>query len=178
MLRNLLIVISMALLAGACAQMQTPDIVTPQQTVAVKAICARVVRLREGDAEFDGCVSDLSDVMAQRVQYAMAVRSYKACAAAGHARNTPDFSRCVLDQKKQAVMQGASLSDAVLRMNVADIAPADSSAQSYYSAGFDMRRQREEYACAQLGLEPGSGSFLTCVNKLDTDLFNIAHPLG
>ena len=158
--------------------MQTAQLVTPRQTAAIKATCTRVMRLREGEAEFDGCVSDLSDTAARQIQYARAIQAYNACTAAGLKRKTPEFSRCVLGRENAEQAANTSAPDAVPYLDVADVKSADSNPDSYYAASFDVRRRREQYACAQLELEPDTRPFVNCVNNLDTDLFNIAHPLG
>jgi hypothetical protein len=40
-------------------------------------------------------------------------------------------------------------------------------ALGYYNGTFDAVRRREEYACAQIGLDPNFGRFSQCVDDLD-----------
>lgn len=166
------------LLLAACAEGQADQSVTPQQTAAIRATCSRVMRLRQGEAEFDGCVSDLSDTVAWEVRRARTTLAYGYCAASGLTRESPQFARCVLDREGAQKAAGMPAAGKAVPLNVADVKPADTDPDSYYSANFDIRHRREQYACAQMGLEPDSGPFVSCVNNIETDLFNIAHPPG
>jgi hypothetical protein len=136
------------------------------------------MRLREGLAEFDGCVSSLSDALVGQIQYDRAIIAYRDCGQNGLKRNTPEFSRCVLDQENAQLASNTLPKGAVSGLDATYIKPADANPRDYFEASFDTRHRREQYSCAQLGLQPGSDSFVSCVNKLDMDLFNIEHPLG
>ncbi|MBN9588053.1 MAG: hypothetical protein J0G99_03505 [Alphaproteobacteria bacterium] len=177
-LRNISVLALGSVFLGACAQMQPSQTATPQQNAFVGATCAKVMRLDPGEAEYEGCVSDLSDVVVAQLQYAREIRAYRTCGESGLKRHTAEFSRCVLKQEDDQQAARPNGSGTALQFNVADVKSADDNPRDYYTANFDLRRRREEYACAQTGLEPGSEAFATCANNLDVDLFNIAHPQG
>lgn len=178
MLRSIHLLAVAPLLLSACAGIPASSIITPTQTAALKATCTKVMRLQEGEAQFDGCVSDLSDTAAELVEYARALQAHRACEATPLKPNTPEFARCVLDREDSERAARIPAPENVLRLNAAEIKPADDIRDSYYTANFDVRRRREQFSCAVLGLEPDTESFVTCVNNLDMDLFAIGHPLG
>lgn len=169
---------AIAFLLGACAQGSASETITPQQTAAIQATCTRIMRLRQGEAEFDGCVSDLSNTVAWEISNARAAHAYGDCAALGLKRKSLEFSRCVLDRENAPPAAEPPASQAAAPLNVADVKPADADPDGYFRAGFALRRRREQFACAQMGLEPGSTPFVDCVDGLEIDLFNIANPHG
>lgn len=171
MLRRTITVAVVALvpLATACAA-DPESVLTPDQTAMIQATCTKVMRLEEGQAQFEGCVSSLSDTMTQEVRYARAASAYRNCEHDGLVAGTPQLSRCVLDGEDSA--KGTGFLQASL------VSAADNDPRSYFSVSFKTRHRREEYACANLGLTPETSSFIGCVNRLDTDLFNIDVPNG
>jgi hypothetical protein len=136
------------------------------------------MRLQEGEAQFDGCVSELSDTAAELIEFARALQARRTCEATPLKPKTPEFARCVLDREDSERAAHIPAAEDVLRLNAVDIKPADDIRDSYYTASFDVRRRREQLSCAVLGLEPDTESFITCVNNLDMELFAIGHPLG
>jgi len=136
------------------------------------------MRLEKGRAEFEACVSSLSDSLAYQVSADYANNAYRDCAEAGLKRQSAAFSRCVLDRENAQKDRGALPAGAAARLDAAFVTAADASPDDYFQSSFKMRNRREEYACAQLGLEPQSGAFLSCVSKLDMDIFTVDHPNG
>ena len=178
MLRKLLFSAALVPALTACASFPSAaQEVTPQQTAAIQATCTKVMRLRPG-AEFEACVSSLSDSVASLVSADYANNAYRDCAQAGLKRETPEFSRCVLDHENTQ-RDGAGLpAGAAAKLNAAYITPADSNPDDYFESSFKMRHRREQYACAQLGLEPDTSAFVSCVGNLDTEIFVVDHPNG
>lgn len=178
MLRSVYLLAVVPLLLSACTGIPASEIISPAQTAALRATCTKVMRLQEGQAQFDGCVSELSDTAADLIENARATYAYRACEAKSLKPNTSDFARCVLDQENIERVASIPAAEDVLKLSTADIKPADNIHDSYYTASFDVRRRREQFACAVLGLEPDTDPFITCVNNLDMELFAIGHPLG
>ena len=177
MFRKLFIAVSLAPLLAACATgPSTAQNMTPGQTAAIEATCTKVMRLPPG-AEFLACVSSLSDSVAGLESADYANRSYDACEQAGLKRGTPAFSRCVLD-RENGKRDAASAPAVASKLDAAPIAPADTNQDSYFASNFNVRHRREQYACAQLGLEPDTGGFTSCVNNLDMEIFVVDHPNG
>jgi hypothetical protein len=147
---------------------------TTQQISVLEATCTQVMLLEKTQAEFSGCVSSLSDSLTQEMQQARAVLSYRDCNRSGLKRGTPDFSRCVLDQEDA----NASAEVPIASLDAAIVKPSDDSLKGYFSTSFALRHRREQFSCAQIGLEPDSGAFASCVNNLDENLWNVEYPPG
>jgi hypothetical protein len=179
MIRKLLFTVAMVPALAACAALQaSAHDVTPQQTAAVEATCTKVMRLHKGQSEFEACVSSLSDSVSYQRQADYAANAYRDCAQAGLKRETPEFSRCVLDHEDAQRDASASPAGAASRLNAAYIAPADNSPDDYFGTSNTMRHRREQYSCAQLGLEPDTSAFVSCVSNLDMEIFTTEHPNG
>lgn len=177
MFRKVLVVIVFAPALAACAIFPSAaQNVSPRQTAAIEATCDKVMRLPPG-AEFGACVSSLSDSAVALVNAETANRAYDACEQAGLRRETPEFSRCVLDRENTQNGLGSS-QGAVSRLDAAFITPVDANQDSYFASSPSVRHRREQYACAQLGLEPNTGAFTSCVGNLDMEIFVVEHPNG
>ena len=178
MLRKLLVSAAIIPVLAACAiAPSAAHEMTPQQTAAVQATCTKVMRLRPG-AEFEACVSSLSDSVASLVRADYANDAYRACARAGLRHATPEFSRCVLDRENTQQDASAMPGGAAARLNANYIMPADSSPEDYFESSFKMRYRRAQYACGDLGLEPDTAAFVSCAKNLDTEIFTVDHPNG
>jgi len=147
-------------LAGSCAAQDASA--SPQQSAFARATCQSVMHVRT-NAELWGCVQSLSDTIAQNAQTARGWASDESCAAEGLKRDTPEFAVCVLQSHGSA--QGAY--GAVPTHIVTGSYPEQRDWLGYYSGTFDAVRRREQYACAQLGLDPNFGRFSECVDSLD-----------
>jgi hypothetical protein len=179
MTRILLVSLTAIPLLGACATLQASATeVTPQQTAMLQATCSKVMRLKDWMSEYEGCVSSLSDSLAYQVHQERIGTAYAGCAQSGLKRDTVEFSRCVLDRENAGMATGGSPGGSAATHDAAYVTQADTNPEDYFEASFDTRHRREQYACAQIGLQPESGAFVSCVNKLDSDLFNIEHPPG
>ena len=180
MLTKLLSVAALVPLLAACAAIQASAQerqITPQQTAAVQATCAKIMRLREGQPEFIACESSLSNSLAYQMVADYAVDAYGDCAKAGLRRETPDFSRCVLD-RENAARDAGRVPSVTARLDAAYVTPSDNSPDDYFRTTNAMRHRREQYACAQLGLEASSEPMASCVKNLDTQIFESEFPPG
>jgi hypothetical protein len=163
---------------AACAPIQnSAEELTLQQSAAVKETCTKVMRLDKGEAHWYGCVSSLSNSLAEQFRADRRVVALNECAQAGLNQDTPDFSRCVLDRERARMAFDMPQAGAADQIDAALIKPADDSSKDYLQATFALRHSREQHSCAALGLMPNSGSFAQCVADLDGNLFCIDHPL-
>jgi hypothetical protein len=176
-----LISASAFLIAQGCAAQNSEHLLTPQQTAMIKATCQQVMHIGyHNGVDLDACMGALAESLAAKTQGDIVWKSDADCAAQGLKRDTPAFSMCVLD-RQNGYVAGVSRSNAAT-----DGAPSAPTAlaydagkdnsQAYYDASFDTKRRREQYSCAQLGIDPISSAFGQCVADLDADLFNADHP--
>ena len=168
--------IALQLLTACAAYQGSASALPPQRTVAVEATCTNVMGLTKGEAEFAGCVSSLSSAVAEQLQAAVTNRAYRACEESGLQRETPEFSRCVLNRENSRLASDVPQVNPVSRIDADYAKPADGDSESYFRMTFNQRHRREQYSCAGLGLDPGTGSFVSCVDNLDTTLFGIDRP--
>lgn len=159
-------------LAAAWALPVTAAPAAGRSDALVAATCTRIMRIDAGRPEFQGCTESLAGSLAVALHQDRAADAYRDCTERKLARGTPEFSRCVLDRENDGA-RGRGL-----RLDAAYVRPADSNPEDYYQTGFGLRHRREQYACAQVGLLPGTEAFDVCVNGLDTTLFDTTFPPG
>lgn len=161
--------------AGGCAAQTGTQ--TPRQAALVRATCEGIMRVGHSAVDLAACTQSLSDSLAAREEGYVAVQSDKACAAQGFQPGTAQFATCVLDHKRGfgAARTNAAADNAPAQLTY-DPAKDVGASQGYYDASFDTKRRREEYSCAQLGLDPDSSAFGQCVADLDANLFYADHP--
>lgn len=173
---------SLSPLIGACALVatgcvaQTATSLPPQQAALVRATCEKIMRVGRTIA-LSACSEALTDSLVAHEQGYVAVQGDRTCSSQGLKPGTAEFATCVLDHRRQyasAPMQVAANGTAP-RLTY-DPSKDVGASQDYYDASFDTKRRREEYSCAQLGLDPDSGEFGQCVAGLDANLFNVDHP--
>jgi hypothetical protein len=119
-------------------------------------------------SHYRGCVTALSGSVV-KIADADATRVAESdCHARGLAG--PDLSLCVLQEANRR----ASGPAAAVTVPAAAAPPAPS---PFLSASAREERQREELACAALGLDPAGGAFSGCVKDLRTTFFALEHPI-
>jgi hypothetical protein len=124
--------------------------------------------LRRGFAEYDACGESLADAYRREVDAQKVSLAHADCKKQGHAPGSPALARCVLNESR-----GAKLTP-----NPAPVADDPRVAQvSFFSMDRRTQAQREELACAQLGIDPASGQFRECVLELKEAIFAIQNPL-
>ena len=179
---------------SACAAASpefNPNGLQAAQISRVEAVCQNVMGLNPserlvggywlGDSHLDywtsryrGCVTSLSDSV-QGVGDAQAKQQAdRACRAKGYADGSPDLALCVLQTARQT--QGTeSAAGATVSQQRAQALPGASGSLFYASA--HERRQREELACAAVGIEPTGDAFKACVNDLQKTFHAIDTPI-
>jgi hypothetical protein len=165
MVKLLLAAAALPFLAACAMAAEMP----PAQDAALGAVCTRVMGLTHSPAEFEGCKDSLSDAMARQTSYAGTAAAYRDCAQQGVARGTPDFDRCVLDDRAAAPATA---------IDASSVTTPNGFSGGYFSSSFSQRYARAEYACAAIGLQPGTGNFTSCAHNLDSNMWLIEHPPG
>ena len=133
---------------------------SPDEVALIDGTCAKVMGLRQGEAYYLDCRDSLAHSLARRDSaYAMSAAD-DSCSRQGLKPGTSAFATCMLDRQPGAAgapaLQPAAFS-----------ADAVQAGKSYYSVTPSVQWQRKRYACAQLGLTPGSGLFGECVVSLE-----------
>jgi hypothetical protein len=170
------LVIALPFLTACAAYPERTSEITQQKGAILEATCTKVMGLTKGEAEFSGCVSSLAATIADQLQVAATNRAYHDCEKMGLKNETPDFSRCVLDWENGQLALGKQQTSPTSDFNGVNSRPKDREIGSYFQMTFDERHRQEQYSCAELGVDPGSGDFVSCVNDLDATLFGIEHP--
>ena len=162
-----LIVASGAALASvASAAPYNPEHLPPDQVAEVDRICQSVLRVQPGEAHFVGCVESLSDSW-RGLEHARALSEARAtCLDRGLKPGAPDLAECELSVARTAP-------PAIRPVSTREEPVSE---KSYFSASPRDVHRREELSCARLGLEPGSGGFMSCVAGLQSTLFAADNP--
>jgi hypothetical protein len=160
-------------LAGAAtvtlAQANAARAAPHDQRSRVGDICGSTVGLEPGQAQYEGCVDSLSDSLRSLTQGRAAWAAHDACLDKGLKLGSPDLAVCTL-QSTEAKALGAT------DLTLANAGAARGSIKSYFSTSNRDQFRREQLACAQLGLDPVSGAFDSCVASLRSALFAADNP--
>jgi hypothetical protein len=179
---------------SACAAATTafnPDGLQQAQLSQVAQVCQSVMGLSPaerlvggewlGDSRLDywtsryrGCVTSLSDSVRNVGDLQAKQQADRTCRAKGYADGSPDLALCVLQSARQAQGDGGVPQTAASQHSSQPL-PTASGSLFYASAG--ERRQREELACAAVGIEPTGAAFKACVNDLQRTFHAIDTPI-
>lgn len=163
--------IALPCLAACAAYGAAAPQFTAGQIGAVHAVCADVMRLRPGEAQYDGCVDSLSQMVAGEILAGASMAAYQDCDHEGEKRGTPEYARCVLDREGSESNPGPAS-----KLGAGYVRPVANDTESYFHSDFAQRRRREEYACADMNQMPGTSGFISCVDNLQATLFDLDHP--
>lgn len=161
MLRKLIVSLTAAPLMMGCAvfaQAQDLNHMSAPQKEMISATCTQVMGLRQGEFYFNECQDSLAHTLAMRDAAYANMSAEDSCRAGGLAPGSAALATCMLDRQS-----GAHAPFAPGKIAVSDtIQPG----KSYYNVSPTVQFERKRYACAQLGLTPGSGIFGECVTGL------------
>lgn len=132
---------------------------TPTQMGVINTVCAKVMGLRQGEVYYADCQDSLAHSLARRDAAYGTAAGEESCRGRGLAPGSAALATCMLD----AHARGA----APTPQPVTFVSDAVEPGKSYYSVTPSVQFQRKRYACAQLGLTPGSGLFGECVASLE-----------
>ena len=154
--------------ASACAVQPVAENITPQQAAAIEVSCTTILGLEKGEYQYQRCRESLVNTVAALAQGEARLVAYDACRGKGQALGSAALATCMLDSEHAAPVarNGAVATLAPIALPRNDLKLE----KSYYVVTHDVQWRREQYACAQLGLTPGSASFTHCVASLDADV--------
>jgi hypothetical protein len=134
--------------------------ISTEQLSSVDQTCLEVLGLKRGETYFARCQESLSNALAVRNEGHAVAATYSDCKQRGLVDGTGAFSTCMLEDFTPA-------SGAVERLAISSTGGAETEAgRSFYEVAPHVQWKRERYACAQLGLLPGSAPFGDCVASL------------
>jgi hypothetical protein len=166
-----------------------PDGLQDAQLSGVAQVCQNVMGLSPserlvggewlGDSRLDywtsryrGCVTSLSDSVQNAVESQAKANADRDCRAKGYATGSPDLALCVLQSARET-----RSADTAQVGSQQTAAPLPTASGSLFYASAHERRQREELACAAVGIEPTSDAFKGCVNDLQNTFHAIDTPI-
>ena len=149
-----------------------PDGLQEAQLSRVAQVCQNVMGLSPserliggnwvGDSHLDywtsryrGCLTSLSDSVQNVGDVRVKQQADRACRAKGYVDGSPDLALCVLQSARQTRGSEGAQQTPVSQPS-AQALPTASGSLFYASA--HERRQREELACAAVGIEPTEGA--------------------
>jgi hypothetical protein len=181
-----------AIAACAADTPYNPDALADPQISAVQQICQSVLGLSPaegsngatlipanrhlvaGTTHYQGCVAILSDSLQEASVHESTEAADASCRARRLAGDSGTLALCVLQEMHtSAASSSARLQPAINQGPGA----APRATGSFFYAFASQVRQREELACAALGLEPGSEEFSSCVSGLRSTFFAIDNPI-
>ncbi len=187
------VVVCMGTVACASTAPFDPDQLGTGQADRVAAICQNVMGLDPAEPQtwgihtgvpnldnwtshYRGCVFSLSNSLASVNSERAASQAAQACRAKGLEPGSPDLAVCILQSAEAApIPAAASAAAAGSEPPNYGLTPASG---SFYRASHRELSQREALACAELGLEPASGPFASCVRNLKATFFAIDNPVN
>ncbi|HET6608668.1 MAG TPA: hypothetical protein VFG62_18480 [Rhodopila sp.] len=134
----------------------------PDQRTLVAETCDRVMGLSSGGIYRQECMDSLARSAAGKAETAQLVGSYVACRGQGLHEGTAAFSTCMLDSP-DPVLPAVSV-------KLAYDSNTPENSKSYFDVSNRVHWRREQYACAQIGLTPGTASFGECTAGLEAAL--------
>ena len=169
---RLIISLAMAALVVGCASapVYNPGDVPADKMKQVAEACAEVARLPNGSYyDYYVCEEALSRSLASHLRSEQLLVSRKACLAKGMRAGAASLSDCELHA--QPNMAALDVKSPPQTSPVTDgVKPADRSPRA------DLR-EREQYACADIGYDPVDPAFGQCVADLDAELFAADRPI-
>lgn len=145
----------------ACAPQgafSSPMLTAGQQSL-VRQTCDQVMGLARSGIYRDQCIDSLSRSLGRKVAAQAVASGYGDCRQQGLTEGSAALSACVLGHQNTPA---ADIQPVSLTYDAA----ATQSGKSYFDVSPSVVWRREQYACAQLGLVPGTGSYGECLASL------------
>ena len=167
---------SVALAGDSTAGPFNPDRLAPDQILRVGQICTSVIGVQPGEEHYDSCVASLSTSVRRRTR-ARALQSARSdCGAKGLTPDTPGMAECVL-RSSASGQRSASSATQGSAIDPSGGRPEAVPAKSYFAASPGEMLDRERLSCAELGLDPTTSAFASCVSDLRSALFAADNPM-
>jgi hypothetical protein len=153
---------------GASAVPLSPEqrALGPDQRALVAESCDRVMGLSGGGIYRQACMDSLARSVTRKTEAAQMAGSYVACRGQGLHDGTAAFSTCMLDSQARGAAMAAE------PVKIAYDANTPENSMSYFNVNNSAHWRREKYACAQIGLTPGTNAFAECTAGLEAALMN------
>ena len=163
MLQRLLACATVMPMLLACAPFAQADMqsMPPGRASLVDNACTGAMGLKRGEYYFALCRESLAQALEAKSEGQEMTAAYRDCRRREPRDGAAALSTCMLDTPARET-RPVAVADAGLS--------ATEPATSFYHMPPRMRVQHERYACAQLGLLPGSGAFSECFADLNTAL--------
>ena len=129
-------------------------------------ICQHTMRTVPGTSEEGACLDSLAATAAFNSTATATQQARHACEAKGIADQGAAMAMCIVDTRRRGAAPALLIDPSLVR----------TSANPYTRMSFKDQRQAEEQSCATLGLQPDSGGFQSCVQTLDSALFDADNP--
>ena len=176
---------SVSIVAAGCASAApyNPENLRPGQLTRIESICQSVMGLSPtepyspvaptatnpgitgGENHYQGCIASLSASLRTMDSGQTAWQANQNCISQGLKPDSPDLAECVLKSlKTESDSPPATAEPVSIRLT-----PPKG---SFFTASGHEVRNREERACAALGLNPAYGGFVSCVKNLG-DTFDL-----
>lgn len=152
----------------AVAEPYNPYSLPADQVARIDNICQSVIGVRPGEAHYVRCVASLMGSARSLGHDRALARASEDCLGQGLTPDTPELSECMV-RSAQATPLPASAVPAE-RPTVSDTGEAKTFKSYFYTSPRDVHRQ-VELSCAQLGFDPRSNIFASCVTNLRASLF-------
>ena len=170
-MHKLLAIAALVPLLLACAPLGAGPPLSPEQSALapdqrelVAQTCDRVMGLSSGGVYRSECMDSLARSVAGKIETAQLIGSYQACRGQGLHEGTAAFSTCMLDSQDRGT---AMLVEPV---KLASVPNTPENSKSYFDVSNLSHWRREQYACAQIGLTPGTAAFGQCTAGLEAAL--------
>jgi hypothetical protein len=134
----------------------------PDQRTLVAETCDRVMGLSSGGIYRQECMDSLARSVAAKAESAGLAGSYRLCRSRGLNEGTPAFSTCMLDNPDPVFP--------AVNIKLAYDSSAPENSKGYFDVSNRVHWRREQYACAQIGLTPGTSAFGDCTAGLEAAL--------
>jgi hypothetical protein len=151
---------------ASCA---TATEISPSQSVALEAVCTKVMGISHRPDASAACVDTLGTELEREVGPARLVTARQVCSQTGISHASPEFGRCVLEHRDDNETP-------IGPVDISAIRPPKGMSGGYFSSSFPMRIKRAEYACLAIGIEPTTPSFRICAQDLDGNMWLVEHP--
>jgi hypothetical protein len=136
----------------------------------LKNICVQTLGVSRSAIDLDACTSSLSDSLTLNMQIAHDIDVERHCSTSGTLPGTAGFDKCEI-AGEAANPPAKPAMETIVVFAMPHLSMFDSDPSSYYDLPFQTKRQKEEEACAQIGVEIGE-----CVASLDAALFVADNP--
>jgi hypothetical protein len=156
-----------AALVGAATLAVAPAVFAQPGGGVVADLCQNVVGLAPGEKHYAACAQSLAQSL-QGVQHSRhMIVARRECLARGLEPDTGAFADCELAAAREEArpIEGATATS-----------PIPGGTRSYFMISREVAHQRDELACARLGLDPDQGAFGVCVADLKTALARASEP--